>query len=146
MLFKIKELEENISFLVFVLAFMILSFIHTIIKYKNMNANEQVDKENAVPKVLYQKNVRINFVSRTYQELRSNHEPQQQHEESLPTTSHQSNHQDSKIFLENQKNSFIKSVLNYCVKYNSAVLIVGGLAESCNFLFLNNFVEFENKK
>ncbi len=44
MIFKVKQLEENISFLIFLLVFMVLSFIHSIIKYKVKNKLEETQR------------------------------------------------------------------------------------------------------
>jgi hypothetical protein len=129
MTLKAKELEENISFIIFMLVFMVLSFIHSIIKYKLRNkSEEQQATENA-----QMRHVSVKYVSKAFQECQINVEKEQLQPtaiHSLPNPVANTSHDESKIYLENQKNSFIKSVLNYCVKYNSAVLIVGGLAES----------------
>ena len=137
MTLKAKELEENISFIIFMLVFMVLSFIHSIIKYKLRNKlEEQQATENAQTRHVAANEVSVKYVSKAFQECQINVEKEQLQ----PTTSHSlpdtvantspTSQYESKVFLENQKNSFIKSVINYCVKYNSAVLIVGGLAES----------------
>lgn len=135
MTLKAKELEENISFIIFMFVFMVLSFIHSIIKYKLRNkSEEQQATENAqTTRHVGANEVSVKYVSKAFQECQINVEK----ERLQPSTSHSvpdlvanTSHDESKVFLENQKNSFIKSVLNYCVKYNSAVLIVGGLAES----------------
>jgi len=117
---------------------MVLSFIHTVIKYKTKTSNNTSETQhlNTKSKSFNTKNVSIEFISKTYQQCKINAEHQQHETSTRPTTSHHVNDHESKVYLENQKNSFIKSVLNYCVKYNSAVLIVGGLAESVNTNFL----------
>jgi hypothetical protein len=147
MIFKVKQLEENISFLIFLLVFMVLSFIHSIIKYKIKNKLEETQRrveqshsnsEAQVRSLTDPNEINIKYISKTFQETCQINVEQQR---ILPTTSHAQPSEvvvnpgnlhewESKVFLENQKNTFIKSVLNYCVKYNSAVLIVGGLAES----------------
>jgi hypothetical protein len=129
---RVKIFEDNLAFWGFSFVFVFLSLVHTICKHNKDKTNELISSHH--------KESIMKFINMSLKKTESQifiideefHKDDEHTEHTEHTEQEEVEHQQENLEEKNKtkQNLLYKSVINYCVKFNSTILIVGGLAES----------------
>ena len=122
---KVRIFEDNCAFWGFSFIFVCLSLLHTIIKHRKDTNNEykSITHKESIMKLVnvgLKKTESEIFIIDEEFHKDDHHSEEEEEAEKL----------EKKTKPKTKQTNFYKSVINDCVKFNSTIIIVGGLSES----------------